>query len=342
MVRIKLSRRVLRALLPISLVCAAALTGCKKPVKSDGAPSASASAGVPTGPCGMYAKSICDKAGEQSQACEGVRNAVELLPPDACIAANKQIDYSLKKLAEQGKICADLTKTLCAAVGPTTQTCNMVTVQTKAFTPDRCKAMKEHIPEIIAQLQKMEEANKPLSAEQQKAILEPPAATFGPATASVQIVEFSDFQCPYCSRAAEAVHKIKEKYGDRVHFTFRQFPLPMHPNARGAAEAALAADAQGKFWQFHDLLFKNQSKLDEAGLEEQAKQAGLNVPQFKKSLSDHQFAPKVDTDMKLGQEVQVNGTPTMFINGARVSDPTNYEIIAQTIETALKGGTRSG
>jgi protein-disulfide isomerase len=342
MVRIKLSRRVVRALLPISMMAAAALPGCKRPAKSNGAPSASASAGVPAGPCPAYAKAICDKAGEQSTACESVRNTAELLPPDVCTAANKQIDYSLKKLAEQGKICEELTKTLCKAIGPTTQTCNMVTVQTKAFTPDRCKAMKEHIPEIIAQLQKMEEANKPLTPEQQKAILEPPAATFGPATASVQIVEFSDFQCPYCSRAAEAVHKIKEKYGDRVHFTFRQFPLPMHPNARGAAEAALAANEQGKFWEYHDLLFKNQQKLDQAGLEEQAKQAGLNVAQFKKSLTDHQLTQKVDTDMKLGQDVQVNGTPTMFINGARVSDPTNYDIIAQAIETALKGGARSG
>jgi protein-disulfide isomerase len=342
MVRIKLSRSVARILVPIFLLVAVVLPGCKRPAKGDGAPSASASAGVPTGPCAAFAKAICDKAGEQSQACEGVRNAAELLPVDACTTANKQIDYSLKKLAEQGKICDELTKTLCNAIGPNTQTCTMVKVQTKAFTPDRCKAMKEHIPEIIAQLQKMEEGNKPLSPEQQKAILDPPAATFGSPTASVQIVEFSDFQCPYCSRAAEAVHKIKEKYGDRVHFTFRQFPLPMHPNARGAAEAALAANAQGKFWEFHDLLFKNQQKLDQAGLEEQAKQAGLNVPQFKKSVSEHEFAPKVDADMKLGQEVQVNGTPTMFINGARVSDPTNYDIIAQQIETALKGGSRSG
>ncbi|HVW29117.1 MAG TPA: thioredoxin domain-containing protein [Polyangiaceae bacterium] len=342
MFRMKLSRRLVRALAPISLLAVAALPGCKRPTKAGEAPAGSASAGAPTGPCAQFVKSICDKAGAQSQACESTTNTADLLSPDTCTAANKQIDYSLKKLAEQGKICADLTKTLCDAVGPQTQTCTMVSVQTKAFTPDRCKAMREHIPEIIDQLKKMEEGNKPLSPDQQKAILDPPAATFGPPTASVQIVEFSDFQCPYCSRAAQAVDKIKEKYGDRIHFTFRQFPLPMHQNARGAAEAALAANAQGKFWQFHDLLFKNQQKLDAAGLEEEAKEAGLNVAQFKKSVSDHQFAPNVDADMKLGQQVQVQGTPTMFINGTRVSDPTNYEIIAQQIETALKGGARSG
>jgi len=343
MVRIKLSRRVVRALLPLALLPIAALPACKRPTKgSEGAPAPSGSAGVASGPCADYTKRICDKAGSTSQTCESMKVASDLLSPVTCTVALKEIDYSLGKLAAQAKVCDDLTKTLCAAIGPSTQTCQMVTVQTKAFSPDRCKAMTEHIPEIIAQLQKMEESNKPLSPDMQKAILEPPAATFGPATAAVQIVEFSDFQCPYCSRAAEAVHKIKEKYGDRVHFTFRQFPLPMHQNARGAAEAALAANAQGKFWEFHDLLFKNQQTLDEAGLEAEAKQAGLNLPQFKKSLSAHEFAPKVDADVKLGEQVQVQGTPTMFINGARVADPTSYDVIAQQIETALKGGPRSG
>jgi protein-disulfide isomerase len=168
------------------------------------------------------------------------------------------------------------------------------------------------------------------------------AASFGPESATVQVIEFSDFQCPYCSRAAEAVHKIKEKYGDKVRFTFRQFPLNMHPNAHVAAEAALAANAQGKFWEFHDRLFKNQQQLDPKGLEDQAKQAGLNLGQFKKSMSDHQYAPAVDADLKLGEQAHVNGTPTMFVNGTRVQDPTNFDAIAQAIENALKGGAKPG
>jgi protein-disulfide isomerase len=340
--RIQLSRAA-RALLPLSLVLFTGLSGCKKPAKpTTDAPAASGSAAVATGPCADYRKRICDKAGEQSQTCQALGVTTDLLSADTCTAALKDIDYSLKKIAADAKVCDDLTKSLCASVGPTTQTCQMVTTQTKSFTPDRCKAMKDHMPEVVAQLQKMEEANKPLSAELQKAIVQDPDASFGPATAAVQIVEFSDFQCPYCSRAADAVHKIKEKYGDKVHFTFRQFPLPMHQNARGAAEAALAANAQGKFWQFHDLLFKNQQALDSAGLEAKAKEAGLNVPEFKKSITDHQFAPKVDADVKLGEQVAVQGTPTMFINGARVADPTSFDAISAQIETALKGGARSG
>jgi protein-disulfide isomerase len=338
------SRRVARRLLPFSLLLAAWLPGCKKAQKAAGdAPAGSASAGVPAGPCGQYLSQICEKAGHQTQTCQALSVVIDVLPKESCAAALKNIDYSMKKIAEANKACTDLTKTLCDAIGPTTKTCQMVTTQTKTFTPERCKGMMGSLPEVIDQLKKMEAANKPLSPEMQKAIVEEgPAARFGPPTATVQVVEFSDFQCPYCSRAAEAVHKVKEKYGDRIRFTFRQFPLPMHSNARGAAEAALAANAQGKFWEYHDLLFKNQQKLDSAGLAEQAKQAGLNVAAFKKSIDAHQFAANIDADVKLGEKVQVNGTPTMFVNGFRVDDPTNFDVISLAIETALKGELRPG
>jgi protein-disulfide isomerase len=130
---------------------------------------------------------------------------------------------------------------------------------------------------------------------------------------------------------------VKEKYGTRVRFVFRQFPLPMHENARGAAEAALAANAQGKFWQFHDKAFQNQGKLTRDGLEGIAKDAGLDVVAFKKALDSKTFAADVDSDVKLGESVAVNGTPTMFINGARVANPTSFEAIAAQIDGALSG-----
>jgi protein-disulfide isomerase len=183
----------------------------------------------------------------------------------------------------------------------------------------------------------MEDANKPLSAEQQVAIAATSPSSFGPANAKVQVVEFSDFQCPFCSQAAGVVQQIRAKYGDKVRFTFRQFPLPMHPNAREAAEAALAAGTQGKFWEFHDRLFKDQSHLDRAALEGHAKETGLNVAAFKKSLDEHKFGPVIDADLKLGQTVQVNGTPSMFVNGTRVANPTNFEAVSALIEAALKG-----
>jgi protein-disulfide isomerase len=334
------SRRAIHVVLPLSFL-AVALPGCKKASKT-AAPAASGSAGAPAGPCADFAARVCKKAGDQAQSCQAMTVAVEFLSPAVCTAALADADFTMQKLAAESKTCDDLTKTLCKAIGPTTQTCEMVKSQTKQFTSDRCKNMLAHLPEVTQQLQQMEEQNKPLPAELQKTLTAGAVTAFGPESAAVQVVEFSDFQCPYCSRAADAVHKIKEKYGDRVRFTFRQFPLPMHPNAHGAAEAALAANAQGKFWEFHDRLFKNQQQLDEKGLEQQAKEAGLNVPQFKKSLSDHQFAPTVDAEVKLGEQAHVNGTPTMFVNGARIADPTNYDGIAQAIENALKGGAKPG
>jgi protein-disulfide isomerase len=321
---------------------AVGLAACKKPqTSSTTGPSSSSSAASTTasGPCGTYASRLCEKAGAESPTCQAIKTATDLMPPEACAAGLKNVEYTTKKLAAAHKSCDELVQKLCAAVGPDSQSCQLVTTETQKFPPEKCKMMLEHLPEVTAELQKMEQANQPLSAELQTAIAQGGGVSFGPSNAKVQIVEFSDFQCPYCSRAAIVVHQIKEKYGDRVRFTFRQFPLPMHPNAHGAAEAALAGNTQGKFWEYHDRLFKNQSQLDRAGLEEHAKQAGLNMATFKKSLDDHKFAAAVDSDVKLGEQVQVQGTPSMFINGARVQNPGSFEAVAEMIEAALKGST---
>jgi protein-disulfide isomerase len=317
------------------------LTSCKKPATGSASPAA-ASSGVTaigaTGACAAYAERLCESAGTDSATCQSVKTATELMPPEACSAGMKNLEYSVKKLAVANKACDELAEKLCSAVGRESQSCRLVTSETKKFGPEKCKMMAEHLPEVIAELKSMEDANQPLSAELQAAIAATSPASFGPANAKVQIVEFSDFQCPFCSQAAGVVHQIRAKYGDRVRFTFRQFPLPMHPNAREAAEAAVAASTQGKFWEFHDRLFKNPNQLDRAGLEQHAKEAGLNVAAFKKSLDEHKFAPAVDADVKLGERAQVNGTPSMFVNGTRVANPTNFEAVAALIEAALKGG----
>ena len=321
------------------------VTSCKKPATGSAAPGAPSSSaalagGDPaaSGPCGTYAERLCEKAGTDSPTCQSVKAATELMPPEACSAGLKNIEFSVKKLATASKACDDLVEQLCRALGPETQSCALVTSETKKFGPEKCKMMAQHVPEVVAELKSMEDSNKPLSAELQAAIAANSPSSFGPANAKVQIVEFSDFQCPFCSQAAAVVHQIRAKYGDRVRFTFRQFPLPMHPQAREAAEAALAAGTQGKFWEFHDRLFKNQKQLDRAELEQHAKEVGLNVAAFKKSLDEHKFAPAVDADMKLGEKAQVNGTPSMFVNGTRVANPTNFDAIAALIEAALKGG----
>jgi protein-disulfide isomerase len=346
MTRCKFRGWLLNAALPlwVGIAGLCVLGGCDKKAKGTGtatSPSASGSAGVAVaaGPCGNYAARLCEKAGPESATCQAIKTSTELMPPAACEAGLKDLAFSTKKLADATKSCTELVAKLCAAVGPKTQTCDMVTAQTKQFPPERCTQMLQRIPEIIGELKKMEQANQPLSADQQAAIAQGPAPSFGPENAKVSIVEFSDFQCPFCSRGADVVHQIRQKYGTKVHFVFRQFPLPMHGRARESAEAALAANAQGKFWEYHDLLFKNQQALERKNLEEHAKETGLDVAQFKKALDDHKFASTVESEIKLGETVAVQGTPTMFINGARVQNPTSFEAVSAMIETALKGST---
>ena len=309
-----------------------------QPLKSKhSAPAPSASAASGTTPCAEYAQKVCAKAGEESPTCTTFKEATNLMAPSACSAGLKDLSVTLAKLASVRSDCDKLITTLCAAIGPTTKTCQMVTTQTASFPPARCQEMSQHVPEIIEDLKKMEAANQPLSAELQLAIAANTAPGFGPEAAPVKVVEFSDFECPFCSRAATAVHQLKEKYGEKVRFVFRQFPLPMHSHAHGAAQAALAASAQGKFWEYHDVLFQNQQSLDRAALEGHAKTAGLNLAQFKQALDAEKFKEQVDQDMKLGEQAHVQGTPTMFVNGDRVDNPSDFAAIAGMIDSALGG-----
>ncbi len=331
----------LSALIGLGLLTLAA--GCNKPKAHHHteAPAASGSAGlaasVAGGPCQKYAAALCDKAGKESESCQALTSLADIMSPDACSAGLKDIGYSIKKLGDASKSCDELVSKLCGEFGPASETCTMVTTQTKSFPGAQCKKMLGQLPDIIAGLKKREQANQPLTPQVAASLAEGKSPSFGPADAKVTVVEFSDFQCPYCGRAATVVDQVKEKYSDRVHFVFRQFPLPMHENARGAAEAALAANAQGKFWQFHDKLFKNQTALTRDGLEGFAKDAGLNVAEFKKALDSKTYAADVDADVKLGESVAVEGTPTMFINGARVANPTSFETVSAQIDSALKG-----
>ncbi len=143
-------------------------------------------------------------------------------------------------------------------------------------------------------------------------------ATWGKKDAPVTIVEFSDFQCPFCSRATETVTQLKKQYGsNKIHIIFKQFPLPMHQNARPAAEASLCVNEQGqdKFWKFHDLAFSNQQKLSADDLAKYAKQAGVDAKKFEDCFKSKKYASHVEQDMAEGQKLGVDSTPSFFVNG---------------------------
>jgi protein-disulfide isomerase len=156
-----------------------------------------------------------------------------------------------------------------------------------------------------------------------KMMLEPPrlqvasdgTATTGPKDASVVIVEFSDFQCPYCKRAESSMSEVRKEYGDKIRTVYRDYPLPIHDHAMKAAEAARCAEEQGKFWPYHDELFNDQTKLDDAGLKASAAKIGLNTKQFDECLDKDKYADQIKKDSEYGTTVGVHGTPAFFING---------------------------
>lgn len=141
---------------------------------------------------------------------------------------------------------------------------------------------------------------------------------FGPENAEVTIVEYSEFQCPYCARVVPTVNQIKEKYGDRVKVVFKDFPLDFHQYAQKAAEAAQCAHEQGRFWEYHDMLFANQGSLDIASLKQYASGLGLNTEQFNSCLDSGKYAAEVQQDLSDGRAAGVSGTPTFFINGEKL------------------------
>jgi len=158
----------------------------------------------------------------------------------------------------------------------------------------------------------------------------------GPSTAKVTIVEWSDFQCPFCSKAVPTLKKIEETYGKDVRFVFRHQPLPFHSNAKLAAEASMAAHAQGKFWQFHDKLFANQAALDRASLEKYAGEIGLDVTKFKSALDNGTFRSRVEADAAAGATVGASGTPTFFINGRQVVGAMPFESFKPVIDDEIQ------
>jgi len=158
----------------------------------------------------------------------------------------------------------------------------------------------------------------------------------GPATAPISLVEFTDFECPFCADTAPIIPQLLAAYPTQVRFAFKHYPLPMHRESRLAHEAALAAGEQGKFWEMHDALFAGQDKLTRDDLIAKAKQLNLDVPRFTKDLDSHRFKSAVDSDLQEGNRLGVDGTPFFFINGHAISGAVGLPALKQLIDATLK------
>jgi predicted DsbA family dithiol-disulfide isomerase len=160
----------------------------------------------------------------------------------------------------------------------------------------------------------------------------------GKADAPVTIIEFSDYQCPFCSRAEETVKKVMEEYKGKVRLVYRDYPLPFHGQAQKASEAAQCAADQGKYWEMHEKLFSNQSALGVPQLKDHAKGLGLDAGKFGRCLDSGEKAKLVESSKKAGDEAGVNGTPAFFINGRPLSGAVPFEKFKEIIDYELRGG----
>ena len=160
----------------------------------------------------------------------------------------------------------------------------------------------------------------------------------GPTNAPVTIVEFSDFQCPYCGREYPVIERLMKEYDGKLRLVFRHYPLDFHPFAQKAAEAGACAQEQGKFWELHDKMFTNQGKLAVADLKGYAKLLGMDAPKFDKCLDSGEKKALVDDDLKAGSAAGVNGTPAFFINGIFVNGAQPYEHMKQAVDRELRKG----
>jgi protein-disulfide isomerase len=157
----------------------------------------------------------------------------------------------------------------------------------------------------------------------------------GPADAPVTVIEFSDFECPFCGRIEPTLEKIEKTYGDQIRFVFRQFPLSIHPHAQKAAEASLCANEQGKFWEMHDAMFSDQHSLGVDQLKSKAASLGLDADKFNACLDGDKFDATIKADIADGQKAGVGGTPALFVNGRFINGAVPYEDIAKVIDDEL-------
>lgn len=157
----------------------------------------------------------------------------------------------------------------------------------------------------------------------------------GPPGAPVTMVAFSDFQCPFCSRITPLVEQVLQAYPKEVKFVYKEFPLPMHSNAMPASRAALAAQRQGKYWEMHDKMFANQQALLPDNLKQYAQELGLDVAKFEQDMASPEVQQQINDDMQLARQAGVSGTPTLFLDGKRITN-RSFDGIKQMVDESLQ------
>jgi protein-disulfide isomerase len=163
------------------------------------------------------------------------------------------------------------------------------------------------------------------------------APSLGPENAPITLVEFSDFQCPYCAAAVPAVHAVLQAYPTQLRLVFKEYPLEIHPRANFAASAAVAAQRQGKFWEMHNALYGSQRDLSREAIFTMAQKAGLDMKKFEADLQSTDVAESIVRDVQDGDAAGVEGTPSFFINGQKFNGPMDLSVLRPILDAELKG-----
>jgi protein-disulfide isomerase len=194
--------------------------------------------------------------------------------------------------------------------------------------------------ELIAELRKAgPEVRVLIDAPRRDVDIESSDPSLGRASAPITLIEFSDFQCPFCQRVAPTLKRLREAYGDKLRIVWKDFPLTqIHPQAFKAGEAAHCAGDQGKYWDYHDRLFANQQQLQPEDLKKHAADMGLDASAFGACLDSSKYGERVRDGVAQGQRLGVNSTPTIYINGRMLSGAQPYETFVGVIDEELSRG----
>jgi protein-disulfide isomerase len=200
--------------------------------------------------------------------------------------------------------------------------------------------MEQRVATIVADL--TEQAATEILLEPARMEVEAIGPSKGPDDAIVTIIEFSDFQCPYCQRVVPTIDQIVAKYPTQVRFVFRHLPLAMHSRAQAAAEAAACADKQGNFWDYHDLIFATPRALSDEDLERYASEIGLEVAAFSQCVQNRETQQIVDADLASAENLRISSTPSFLINGIPMSGARSLEAFSQIIEDEIERNSNDG
>lgn len=315
--------------LALCSVLFAAAVGC-----NDATPAAAKEATPAVESCSAWLDFVCSHVSGEDPLCLEVQEGVGILTSEACAVAYEQRAFTEAQLKKRAEQCGVLADKVCSDLPGMTRFCNKVRKQAARYTPNYCVDMLGKYPETLTQLRQQATATR-LSPEQAQPLYdgEPPA--FGPKDAPIQIVEFADYESPYSAKTAAIIASLAARYGERLHFVMRQFPLPDNPHAHQAAQAALAAHAQGKYWPMHEKLLEHRTQLERADLLRYAEEIGLDSAKLRAALDQRRYAPAVDADVALGKALEVVGMPTVFVNNERIMNSVSEPAIVEAIEEYL-------